>query len=157
MGPNGDSVSSAPVCAPTPIERILRPFDEFVHRQASGGLVLLICAATALLWANSPWGNLYSEVWQTPLSIRIGSCVLEKPLLLWINDGLMAIFFFVIGLEIKREMLSSSSPGWRCACGLRVCLRTWPGGRFGAWGSSQASGFRCPSSSPTSVLAERRC
>lgn len=105
MEPKRDSVSSMPVCTATPIERILSPFDEFVHRQASGGLVLLICAATALLWANSPWGNLYSEVWQTPLSIRIGPWVLEKPLLLWINDGLMAIFFFVIGLEIKREVL----------------------------------------------------
>ncbi|MDH7488903.1 MAG: Na+/H+ antiporter NhaA [Anaerolineae bacterium] len=94
-----------PSCPPAPIERILRPFENFVHQQASGGIVLLACAAVALLWANSPWSSAYESVWRTPLSIRLGALSLEKPLLLWINDGLMAIFFFVIGLEIKREVL----------------------------------------------------
>ena len=87
------------------IKRILLPFEEFVHAEASSGLLLLLCAAVALIWANSPWTNAYTDAWQTKLTIGLGSFVLAKPLLLWINDGLMALFFFVVGLEIKREVL----------------------------------------------------
>jgi NhaA family Na+:H+ antiporter len=88
-----------------PVERVLRSFQEFARAQASGGILLLLCTALALLWANSPWADSYSALWQTKLTIGFGSFVLSKPLLLWINDGLMAIFFFVVGLEIKRELL----------------------------------------------------
>ena len=73
--------------------------------EASGGILLLICAAVALVWANSPWAASYFELWQTIVTAGAGSLVISKPLLLWINDGLMAIFFFVVGLEIKREVL----------------------------------------------------
>lgn len=88
-----------------PIEKILSPLEDFSKQNASGGIVLLVCTVLALVIANSPYGQLYSELWNLPLSIGIGPNILEKPLLLWINDGLMAIFFFVIGLEIKREIL----------------------------------------------------
>ena len=85
--------------------RILRPFQEFARLQASGGIVLLVCTVAALVWANSAWGESYQWLRQLPLTVGIGEFVLSKPLLLWINEGLMAIFFFVVGLEIKREIL----------------------------------------------------
>ena len=80
-------------------ERILQPFQRFFQIEASGGVLLLICAATALAWANSPWAASYTSIWQMKLTVGLGSFVLSKSLLLWINDGLMAIFFFVVGLE----------------------------------------------------------
>jgi NhaA family Na+:H+ antiporter len=88
-----------------PIERIVRPFQEFARVEASGGILLLISTAVALAWANSPWAGSYNSLWQTKLTIGLGGFALSKPILLWINDGLMSAFFFVVGLEIKREML----------------------------------------------------
>lgn len=88
-----------------PVSRILRPFQRFAQREASGGIVLLFNAALALLWANSPWGDTYHKLWQTKIIIGPEGSALAKPLILWINDGLMAIFFLVVGLEIKREIL----------------------------------------------------
>lgn len=99
----------------TPAERLLHPFQEFLHKEASGGILLLICTVVALLWANSPLAGGYNNLWQTNLTIGIGSFVLAKPLLLWINDGLMAIFFFVVGLEIKREVLVGELASFRQA------------------------------------------
>jgi len=87
------------------IERILQPFEEFVHLEASGGVLLLLFTVLALIWANSPWSSAYTSLWQTQLVVGLGDFSLAKPLLLWINDGLMAIFFLVVGLEIKRELL----------------------------------------------------
>lgn len=81
------------------------PLEDFTKQNASGGIVLLVCTAIALFLANSGFGDLYSAFWDPPFTIGIGTYRLEKPLILWINDGLMAIFFFVIGLEIKREIL----------------------------------------------------
>jgi NhaA family Na+:H+ antiporter len=66
---------------------------------------LLLCTVVALVWANSSWANTYFNLWQTRITVGFGTAVLAKPLLLWINDGLMAVFFFVVGLEIKREIL----------------------------------------------------
>ncbi len=86
-------------------DRFLRPFSKFINNEASSGIVLMIAAVVALVWANSPWGQSYFSTWQTVFSLRFGSFVLEKPILLWINDGLMAVFFFLVGLEIKREIL----------------------------------------------------
>lgn len=88
-----------------PAEKLLSPLEDFTKQNASGGIVLLVCTAIALFLANSVYGDLYSAFWNLPFTIGIGPYLLEKPLLLWINDGLMAIFFFVIGLEIKREIL----------------------------------------------------
>lgn len=85
--------------------RVLSPLQEFIHAETSGGVVLLLFTIAAVIWANSPWEHAYTELWETPLSIGFGSLGLSMPLELWINDGLMVIFFFVVGLEIKREIL----------------------------------------------------
>ncbi len=80
-------------------------FQQFTRLQASGGILLLAAAALALIWANSPWGHSYFALWETYLKIELGTLVLKESLLHWVNDGLMVIFFFVVGLEIKREVL----------------------------------------------------
>ena len=90
----------------TPVERLLRPLGEFAAIQASGGIVLLACTVIALVWANSPAWHSYEALWHTPLGASVAGVALVKPLHFWINDGLMAVFFFVVGLEIKREILA---------------------------------------------------
>ncbi len=88
-----------------PVERIVRPFQDFAHKQSSSGIVLIIVTVAALVWANSPWGASYAALWGTKLTVGLGDFSLSKDLTHWINDGLMAIFFLVVGLEIKREIL----------------------------------------------------
>lgn len=90
----------------TPVERWLRPIVSFLQIESVSGLVLLACAVAALLLANSPWSAAYAGFWQTPVHLAVGGLELNKPLLLWVNDGLMTFFFFVVGLEIKREMFA---------------------------------------------------
>ncbi len=80
--------------------------------EARSGLLLLTAAALALMAANSPWSQLYDGLLDTPVSVAIGASALEKPLLLWINDGLMAIFFLMIGLEVRREMTDGDLATW---------------------------------------------
>ncbi len=89
----------------TLIEPWLRPVDRFLHNKTSGGMVLLACTLLALIVANSPWSEWYAQLWQTRIGFTVGRFELYKPLLLWINDGLMTLFFFVVGLEIKREIV----------------------------------------------------
>lgn len=84
----------------------------FIRMEASGGILLLIAAVIALVLVNSPLGWLYDGVLDTPVQASIGALVIAKPLLLWINDGLMAIFFLLIGLEIKREVLDGNLSKW---------------------------------------------
>jgi NhaA family Na+:H+ antiporter len=88
-----------------PARIVIRAFQEFTHLEAAGGLLLLVATAIALAWANSPWTSLYDSLWHTPIVIGIGGFGLAKPLSHWVNDGLMVVFFFVVGLEIKRELL----------------------------------------------------
>ena len=88
-----------------PVERLVRPFQDFAHKQSSGGILLIIATAVALVWANSPWGESYAALWHTKLTVGLGDFSISKDLAHWINDGLMAVFFFVVGLEIKREVL----------------------------------------------------
>ncbi len=83
----------------------MRPFQNFLEKEASGGILLLIFTVLALVWANSPFAESYSHLWHTKLSIGFENFILNYSLHHWINDGLMAIFFFVVGLEIKRELL----------------------------------------------------
>ena len=87
------------------IRLILRPFQEFARQETAGGILLLASAIIALIWANSPWAHLYEQLWHTEIAIVLGDFHLEEDLLHWINDGLMAIFFLFVGLEIKREVL----------------------------------------------------
>jgi len=87
------------------MDKFWQPFHHFFHTEAAGGVVLIVCAVAALIWANSPWRSVYDALWQTRFTVGLHDWSLSKPLLLWINDGLMAVFFFVVGLEIKREIL----------------------------------------------------
>ena len=80
-------------------------FTDFFRSSTSGGIVLLVCTVIALVWANSPWSDSYFSLWEEHLSVSVGNTALSKTLLHWINDGLMVIFFFFVGLEIKREIL----------------------------------------------------
>ncbi len=80
-------------------------FNDFFHSNTSGGIVLLVFTTIALVWANSSWSENYFALWEKHVSIGVGSVALSKTLLHWINDGLMVIFFFFVGLEIKREIL----------------------------------------------------
>jgi NhaA family Na+:H+ antiporter len=85
--------------------RLLRPLVEFLRTEAAGGVALVVAAVVALVWANSRWQQSYVDLWTHELSIGIGSHRLELDVGDWINDGLMTIFFLVVGLEIKRELV----------------------------------------------------
>jgi len=87
------------------LSSVLRPFQEFVRTGALGGVALLACALFALAWANSPWGASYFSLWETVIAVGPASAPLAKTLHHWISDGLMAVFFLLVGLEIKRELL----------------------------------------------------
>ena len=86
-------------------KEFLTPFQKFVKIESFSGILLMLATVLALIWANSPYGDVYREIWQYEIGIVTESFEFKKPLILWINDGLMAIFFFLIGLEIKRELL----------------------------------------------------
>lgn len=89
----------------TPLERLVSPFRQFAETESAGGIVLLACAAIALVWANSAWSDGYFRLWESPLTIGGAGWGLTKSLHHWINDGLMVVFFLLVGLEIKREFL----------------------------------------------------
>ncbi len=88
------------------VQRILAPVERFLAIEAASGIVLMVAAAAALVWANSPWRAAYSDLWHTPFAFRFGSFAFERDLHFWTNDGLMTVFFFVVGLEIRREIHS---------------------------------------------------
>ncbi|MEO7135355.1 MAG: Na+/H+ antiporter NhaA [Vicinamibacterales bacterium] len=88
-----------------PIERLLRPIQAFSKLDAAGGILLIACTITALVWANSPWAASYFHLWHINVTVGFGSAQLSEELHYWINDGLMAVFFLLVGLEIKREAL----------------------------------------------------
>jgi NhaA family Na+:H+ antiporter len=81
-----------------------RPLERFLSIEAASGILLLVAAAVALVWANSPWSESYAQLWHTPLGIRIGTFTFDRSLEWCVNDGLMVIFFFVVGMEIRREL-----------------------------------------------------
>lgn len=85
-------------------DKVFSAFERFLHVEAVSGVVLLAAAAAALIWANSPAAESYHQVWHAPLSIGIGAWTLAQPLHFWINDGLMTVFFLVVGMEIRREI-----------------------------------------------------
>ncbi len=86
-------------------DRIRRPFEEFFNSEASSGILLLLAAILSITLANTSLAPFLEKIWQTRFTIGYGEFILDKPLILWINDGLMAIFFFYVGLEIKRELM----------------------------------------------------
>jgi Na+:H+ antiporter, NhaA family len=86
--------------------RVVRPLQEFLSTATAGATLLLVAATAALLWANSPWGDAYRRLWATELGAELGSWSISMDLRHWMNDGLMALFFLVVGLEIKRELLT---------------------------------------------------
>jgi NhaA family Na+:H+ antiporter len=87
-------------------QKILSPFERFLKRQSSSGILLLFAAITAIIWSNSSYANVYFDILNEEFAIGNGIFKVSEPLILWINDGLMAVFFFVVGLEIKREIMA---------------------------------------------------
>jgi NhaA family Na+:H+ antiporter len=83
----------------------IRPLVDFLHTEAAGGIVLVAATVAALIWANSPWDASYRALWDTHLAIGLGDHVLDLDLRQWVSEGLMALFFLVVGLEIKRELV----------------------------------------------------
>lgn len=105
MGQDDISYSRITHLPDRPIQRLGRPVTAFMHIESASGVVLLICTAVALIAANSPYAEAYDAFWHHDVRIAVGNFELAYPLSHWINDGLMVVFFFVIGLEIKRELI----------------------------------------------------
>lgn len=84
---------------------IITPFQKFARIEGLGGIMLFGATVIAIFWANSPWGDLYQSIWEYRIGVDADTFELTKPSMLWVNDALMAVFFFLIGLEIKRELL----------------------------------------------------
>jgi len=132
-----------------PIEVILSPLQRFLRLQAAGGVLLLVCTVLALAWANSPFAGSYQSLWHIQCTIGFGTFQLSKPLLLWVNDGLMAVFFLTVGLEIKREILVGELSSLRQAT-LPIAAALGgmvvPAALYTAlnWGSTGANGWGIP-------------
>jgi Na+:H+ antiporter, NhaA family len=113
------SSHSSPPEAWEPLARLARAagrsLDRFLHIQAASGILLLAATAVALAWANSPWAESYVQLWQVPIGVRLGSFTFTRSLEWVVNDGLMVIFFFVVGLEIRREIYEGELSEWRRA------------------------------------------
>ncbi len=107
--------TTAPPVSPLPPPRLPLVVRRFVRTEVAGGVVLLAAAAVALVWANSPWQEGYRRLWDVELSFGVGTFLVVDDLRHWVNDGLMAIFFFVVGLEIKRELVTGELRRWRTA------------------------------------------
>jgi len=107
--------SPIPMNKKSPIEKIIAPVSRFIHLEYTSGIVLLISVIAAIIWANSAWREMYHHIWEINFSIGFNTNVLSHPLHIWINDGLMAIFFFVIGLELKREFMNGELSSFKKA------------------------------------------
>jgi NhaA family Na+:H+ antiporter len=94
---------------------VLRPLQEFLDTSTASGVLLLVAVLVALAWANSPWSGAYDALWSTPVVFDAGPISLDLDLRHAVNDGLMALFFLVAGLEIKRELTTGELSGWRSA------------------------------------------
>lgn len=90
----------------TLLDKTIRPINKFIHYDNSGGIALFAAVIIALIWANSPWRDSYHHIWHTYFSIGFENNLLSYSLHHWVNDGLMAMFFFVVGLELKREIIA---------------------------------------------------
>ncbi len=94
---------------------MLTPIQNFLKQEAAGGILLFIFATLAIILANTPLSYLYFDFLQTPVSVQIGAFIINKPLLMWVNDGLMAVFFMLVGMEVKRELLEGSLSSYQRA------------------------------------------
>ena len=92
--------------------KLLSPFQTFFQTESSGGIVLIAMALLAFVWANSPLAPSYEAMKAAPTTLTLAGVGLDKPLMLWVNDLLMALFFFLVGLEIKRELFAGELRGW---------------------------------------------
>jgi Na+:H+ antiporter, NhaA family len=98
-----------------PIDRVVEPLTRFLHVESASGIVLLATTVTALILANSSLAESFVSFWKTPVGLTVGTFEFRHPLKHWINDGLMAVFFFVVGLEVKREIVVGELRGLRQA------------------------------------------
>jgi NhaA family Na+:H+ antiporter len=94
---------------------VLLPAQTMIHNEVVSGVTLLVAALTALVWANSPWSDGYHQFQKLPIMFTFGDYEIKEDLHHWVNDGLMAVFFFVVGLEIKREVMSGELAEWKQA------------------------------------------
>ena len=99
----------------TRVEILLNPVNVFIKKGTTAGIVLLAAAVVSMIWANSPFSESYHKLWHTPFTVGFGEFVLSKDLHHWINDGLMAVFFFVVGLELKREFIGGELSSFKKA------------------------------------------
>jgi NhaA family Na+:H+ antiporter len=97
-------IASLPI-NPSKLEPLVRPLHAFLSAESAGGIVLMVSALAALVWANSPWRDSYHDFWHSEISIEVGRFAHAMSLQHWVNDGLMVLFFLLVGLEIKRELL----------------------------------------------------
>ena len=87
------------------VDRLANPFARFLRIETLGGAVLLAAAVAALVLSNSPWAHFFANIWETSIGARVGSVELARPLRDWINDALMTLFFFLVAVELKRELV----------------------------------------------------
>lgn len=100
---------------PRPIDRLLSPITTFAAHKLAGAALLMLATVAALIWANSPWAHYYHDLLDLKLGVAAGGHGINKTVHHWINDGLMGIFFFLVGLEIKRELLAGELSTFRKA------------------------------------------
>ena len=99
----------------SPIDKFLNPIKSFIKKDYSVGVVLMVSVVAALIWANGSYADSYEHLWHTEIGLKLGDFSFYQPLHIWINDALMAIFFFVIGLELKREFMAGELSSFRKA------------------------------------------
>ncbi len=135
-----------------PISRVTEPLERFLHVEAASGVVLAMATLAALVLANSPWAEGFLAIWSTPIGVEIGAFEARHSMRHWINDGLMAVFFFVIGLEVKRELvhgelrslrqaalpISAALGGMIAPAGIYLALQ-WGGPGQSGWGIPMAT------------------
>ncbi len=109
------NVTSSESALERAFDKVITPFEEFIHHETTSGILLMLCAIVAIVVANSVFYDAYQQILGAKFAISLGPWILEKNLHHWINDGLMALFFFVVGLEIKREILAGELSDIRLA------------------------------------------
>ena len=85
--------------------KLLTPIEAFTRNSSASGILLIVCTLAALIIANSPWSDVYHHLLHQPLAVSLGDYKIEMSLHHWVNDGLMALFFYLVGLEIKHEVM----------------------------------------------------